>query len=395
MVKVYLKKNEGRIISSGGLWVFDNEIDHIDGTYNNGDIVEVYSYKQDFIGKGYINDNSKIRIRILTRNKDEEIDDDFFINKFTNAWNYRKKVMDTTSCRIVFSDSDRLPGLIVDKFNDVLVFEIDTLGMDVRKKQLVDCLLKVLNDDNQNIYKVYERSDARVRELEGLERVKGFLSQEFDTNILIDEYGVKLKVNIADGQKTGYFLDQKANHFAIRDLCKDARVLDCCTHTGGFALSAAKVAKQVIGIDASDLAIQQAQENSKLNGYKNTEFIVSDVFDYLIEAQENNDKYDVVILDPPAFTKSKNSVKNASKGYKEINYRAMKILNNGGILVTCSCSEYMPKDLFMKIILSAGNDAHKRLKLVETRSQDKDHPIILGNNVSEYLKCFIFEVNDR
>ena len=395
MSKVYLKKNEGRIISSGGLWVFDNEIDHIDGTYNNGDIVEVYSYKQDFIGKGYINDNSKIRIRILTRNKDEEIDDDFFINKFTNAWNYRKKVMDTTSCRIVFSDSDRLPGLIVDKFNDVLVFEIDTLGMDVRKKQLVDCLLKVLNDDNQNIYKVYERSDARVRELEGLERVKGFLSQEFDTNILIDEYGVKLKVNVADGQKTGYFLDQKANHFAIRDLCKDARVLDCCTHTGGFALSAAKVAKQVIGIDASDLAIEQAKQNSELNGYKNTDFIVSDVFDYLIKAEEDGEKFDVVILDPPAFTKSKNSVKNASKGYKEINYRAMKILNNGGILVTCSCSEYMPKDLFMKIMLSAGNDAHKRLKLVEARSQDRDHPIILGNNVSEYLKCLIFEVNDR
>lgn len=395
MVKVYLKKNEGRIISSGGLWVFDNEIDHIDGTYNNGDIVEVYSYKQDFIGKGYINDNSKIRIRILTRNKDEEIDDNFFINKFTNAWNYRKKVMDTTSCRIVFSDSDRLPGLIVDKFNDVLVFEIDTLGMNVRKKQLVDCLLKVLNDDNQNIYKVYERSDARVRELEGLERVKGFLSQEFDTNILIDEYGVKLKVNVADGQKTGYFLDQKANHFAIRDLCKDARVLDCCTHTGGFALSAAKVAKQVIGIDASDLAVEQAKQNSELNGYKNTDFIVSDVFDYLIKAEEDGEKFDVVILDPPAFTKSKNSVKNASKGYKEINYRAMKILNNGGILVTCSCSEYMPKDLFMKIILSAGNDAHKRLKLVEARSQDRDHPIILGNNVSEYLKCLIFEVNDR
>lgn len=395
MSKIYLKKNEGRIISSGGLWIFDNEIDHIDGNYNNGDIVEVYSYKDDFIGKGYINDNSKIRIRILTRNKDEEINDNFFINKFSKAWNYRKKVMDTKCCRIVFSDSDRLPGLIVDKFNDVLVLEIDTLGMDVRKKQLVDCLLKVLNDDSQNIYKVYERSDARVRELEGLERVKGFLSEEFDTNILIDEYGVKLKVNIADGQKTGYFLDQKANHYAIRGLCKGANVLDCCTHTGGFALSAARVADKVIGIDASDLAIEQAKENASINDYNNTKFIVSDVFDYLINAEENGDKYDVIILDPPAFTKSKNSVKNASKGYKEINYRAMKILNNGGILVTCSCSEYMPKDLFMKIILSAGNDAHKRLKLVEARSQDRDHPIILGNNVSEYLKCLIFEVNDR
>ena len=395
MTKIILKRNEGRTISAGGLWVFDNEIESIDGQYNNGDIVEVVSFKSDFIGKGYINDNSKIRIRILTRNINEEIDDDFFINKFRKAWNYRKKVIDTKCCRVVFSDSDRLPGLIVDKFNDVLVFEIDTLGMDIRKKQLVKCLLQVLNEDGLNINKVYERSDAKVRELEGLERIKGFLSESFDTNIEIDEYGVKLKVNVADGQKTGYFLDQKANHFMIRDLCKDARVLDCCTHTGGFALSAAKVAKEVIGIDASDLAIIQAQENSKLNNYTNTKFIVSDVFDYLNECEEKGERFDVIILDPPAFTKSKNSVKNASKGYKEINYRAMKLLNDGGILVTCSCSEYMPKDLFLKIILSAGNDAHKRLKLVETRSQDRDHPIILGNNVSEYLKCMIFEVNNR
>jgi len=395
MTKITLKRNEGRTISAGGLWVFDNEIESILGTYNNGDIVEVRSYKDDFIGYGYINDNSKIRIRILSRNINEEINDDFFIRRFKKAWDYRKKVIDTMCCRVVFSDSDKLPGLIVDKFNDVLVFEIDTLGMDIRKKQLVDCLLKVLNDDGLNIYKVYERSDARVRELEGLERIKGFLSKEFDTNIIVDEYGVKLSINIADGQKTGYFLDQKTNHYSIRDLCKDARVLDCCTHTGGFALSAAKCAKQVIGIDASELAIKQARDNALLNEYTNTTFVVSDVFDYLIEAEKNKEKFDVIILDPPAFTKSKNSVKNASKGYKEINYRAMKILNDGGILVSCSCSEYMPKELFLKIILSAGNDAHKRLKLVETRSQDRDHPIALGNNVSEYLKCMIFEVNER
>lgn len=395
MTIVTLKKNEGRTISSGGLWIFYNEIQDIKGEYNNGDIVEVESYKNDFIGYGYINDYSKIRIRILSRNKNEIIDDNFFIEKFKKAWNYRKKVIDTNCCRVVFSDSDRLPGLIVDKFNDVLVFEIDTLGMDVRKKQLVECLQKVLKEDGLNINKVYERSDTKVRELEGLERIKGFLSDPFDTNLLIDEYGVKLKINIADGQKTGYFLDQKTNHYAIRSLCDSARVLDCCTHTGGFALSAAKVAKEVIGIDTSELAIKQAIENSKLNNYTNTKFVVSDVFDYLIEQEKNNEKFDVVILDPPAFTKSKNSVKNASKGYKEINYRAMKILNDGGILITCSCSEYMPKDLFLKILLNAGNDAHKRLKLIETRSQDRDHPIILGNNVSEYLKCLIFEVNGR
>ena len=392
---VKLKKNEGRTISSGGLWIFDNEIDVIDGDYKNGDIVEVVSFKNDFIGYGYINDNSKIRIRILTRNKNEMIDEEFFKKRILDAWNYRKNVVEINCCRVVFSDSDRLPGLIIDKFEDVLVFEIDTLGMDVRKDILVKVTKEVFEEDGVNIKGIYERSDARVRTLEGLERIKGFLSEPFDTLIKVDENGVKLEVNIADGQKTGYFLDQKYNHLYIRNICKDKKVLDCCTHTGGFALSAAKVAKSVTGIDASDLAINQAIKNSELNGFKNTEFVVADVFDYLIEAEENNEKYDVIILDPPAFTKSKNSVKNASKGYKEINYRAMKLLKPGGFLVTCSCSEYMPRDLFMKIIVSAGNDAHKRLRLVESRTQGPDHPIIMGNNVSDYLKCIIVQVNDR
>jgi len=395
MIKVTLKRNEGRTVSSGGLWIFDNEIDKISGDYRNGDIVEVVSYKDDFIGYGYINDNSKIMIRLLSRNRKDVIDDAFFKRRFIDAWNYRKDVVETDCCRIVFSDSDRLPGLVVDKFNDILVFEFDSLGMDVRKKMLVDTLLEVLKEDGVLIKGVYERSDAKVRTLEGLERIKGFLSEPFDTDIEIMENGVKLKVDVAQGQKTGYFLDQKYNHLAIRHLCKDKIVLDCCTHTGGFALSAAKVARKVIGIDASDLAIKQARENSDLNGFNNTEFVVADVFDYLIEKQQNNERFDVIILDPPAFTKSKNSVKNASKGYKDINYRAMKLLSPGGFLVTCSCSEYMPRDLFMKIVLSAANDAHKRLRLVESRAQAPDHPIILGNNVSDYLKCAIFQVNDR
>ena len=395
MIKVTLKRNEGRTVSSGGLWIFDNEIDKISGDYRNGDIVEVVSYKDDFIGYGYINDNSKIMIRLLSRNRKDVIDDAFFKRRFIDAWNYRKDVVETDCCRIVFSDSDRLPGLVVDKFNDILVFEFDSLGMDVRKKMLVDTLLEVLKEDGVLIKGVYERSDAKVRTLEGLERIKGFLSEPFDTDIEIMENGVKLKVDVAQGQKTGYFLDQKYNHLAIRHLCKDKIVLDCCTHTGGFALSAAKVARKVIGIDASDLAIKQARENSDLNGFNNTEFVVADVFDYLIEKQQNVERFDVIILDPPAFTKSKNSVKNASKGYKDINYRAMKLLSPGGFLVTCSCSEYMPRDLFMKIVLSAANDAHKRLRLVESRAQAPDHPIILGNNVSDYLKCVIFQVNDR
>ena len=395
MVKVTLKKNEGRTISAGGLWVFDNEIDTVSDAYNNGDIVEVVSYKDDYLGYGYINDNSKIRIRLLSRNKEDVIDKQFFKNRFIDAWNYRKNVVDTSSCRIIFSDSDRLPGLIVDKFNDVLVFEIDTLGMDVRKEMLVETMLEVMREDNVPIKGCYERSDAKVRTLEGLERIKGFLTEEFDTNIEVIENGVKLHVNIADGQKTGYFLDQKYNHLAIRGICKDKKVLDCCTHTGGFALSAAVVAKDVTGIDASDLAIKQAEENARLNNFNNCKFEVADVFDYLIEKENEKELYDVVILDPPAFTKSKNSVKNAAKGYREINYRAMKIIKPGGFLVTCSCSEYMPKDLFTKLILDSANSAHKRLRLVESRFQGADHPIILGNNVSEYLKCMIFQVNNR
>ena len=395
MVKVTLKRNEGRTISAGGLWIFDNEIDQINGNYENGDIVEVVSFKDDFIGYGYINDHSKIRIRILSRNINDVIDEAFFKDRFSDAWNYRKSVVDTTCCRIVFSDSDRLPGLIVDKFNDILVFEIDTLGMDVRKDILVKVMKEVLKEDGVDIRGIYERSDARVRTLEGLERVKGFLSEPFDTLIEVDENGVKLEIDIDQGQKTGYFLDQKYNHLAIRKLCKGKKVLDCCTHTGGFALSAAMVAEKVIGIDASQLAIDQATRNSELNGFRNTEFIVADVFDYLIEMEQKKEKFDVIILDPPAFTKSKNSLKNASKGYKEINYRAMKLLKPGGFLVTCSCSEYMTRDLFMKVILSAANDSHRRLRLVESRAQAPDHPIILGNNVSEYLKCIIVQVNKR
>ena len=395
MIQVKLKRNEGRTISAGGLWVFDNEIETMNGEYQNGDIVEVVSYKEDYLGYGYINDNSKIEVRLLTRNKDEVINEEFFKQRIKDAWNYRKKVVETDCCRVVFSESDKLPGLIIDKFNDVLVFEIDTLGMDVRKDTLVKVVKEVFAEDNVYIKGIYERSDTKVRALEGLEKVKGFLSEEFDTNFEVEELGVKLKVDVADGQKTGYFLDQKYNHYAIRRICKDARVLDCCTHTGGFALSAATVAKEVIGIDASDLAIKQATENAKLNNFNNCKFVVADVFEYLDEASSNNEKFDVVILDPPAFTKSKASVKNASKGYRQINYDAMKIIKPGGFLVTCSCSEYMHRDMFMDVILQAANNAHKRLRLVENRAQAPDHPIVMGNNISEYLKCIIYQVNDR
>ena len=396
MVKIKLKKGEGRTISAGGLWVYDNEIAEADGSYLNGDIVEVVSYKDDFIGYGYINDHSKIRIRILSRHYQETIDDTFFHHLLEHALHYRLNVLDDlSSFRVVFSDADRLPGLIVDKYEDILVFEIDTLGMDIRKEILVKEILSVFQENGISIKGIYERSDSRVRALEGLEKVNGLLFGEVPEEVIIQENGIRFAVDIMNGQKTGHFLDQKENHYAIRNICRNRKVLDCCTHTGGFALSAALTAKEVIGIDASKTAIEQAIRNSELNGFHNTSFLVADIFDYLKQLEDTGERFDVIILDPPAFTKSKNSIRNASKGYREINYRAMKCLRSGGFLVTCSCSEYISRELFTQIILQSANDAHKRLKMTECRAQSKDHPIILGNNISEYLKCLIFEVNDR
>lgn len=395
MADIILRKGEGRTLRDGGCWIYDNEIKDTRGEYQNGDIVTVYSESGFFLGRGYINDNSKIRIRILSRNENELIDEEFFKRRIRSAFAYRKACMDISSCRLVYSDADRLPGLIVDKFNDILVVEIDTLGMDVRKAMIASSLLAVMKEEGIIIKGIYERSDTRVRTLEGLERVKGFIGEEFPTDVLIDEYGVKIMVDVADGQKTGYFLDQKANHNAIRKICEGKKVLDCFTHTGGFALSAAKVAKEVIGVDASERAIEQARLNASLNGFANISFLTADVFDYLPKLEEEKASFDVIILDPPAFTKSANSIKAASKGYREINMRAMKLIKDGGFLVTCSCSEYMNRDLFAKIILEAGNSVHKRLRLVEERYQDKDHPIVLGNNVSSYLKCMIIQINNR
>lgn len=395
MTKIYLFKNEGRTIRDGGLWVFDNEIERVEGSYINGDIVAVYSYNDYFLGYGYINDNSKIRIRLLSRDENDVIDEDFFRQRLLKAYNYRKDIIEGNSYRLVYSDADRLPGLIVDKFEDILVLEADTLGIDVRKEMIAKLLLEIYSNHNEKIRGIYERSDTRVRTLEGLERIKGFLTEEFDTNVIMDEYGVKIKVDVKDGQKTGYFLDQKANHNAIRRICRNKKVLDCFTHTGGFALSAALVAKEVIGVDASDVAIEMAKENAKLNNLNNVDFEVADVFDYLPSLEEKGEMFDVIVLDPPAFTKSANSVKQASKGYREINLRAMKLIKDGGYLVTCSCSEYMNKELFQKIIVEASKSAHKRLRLIEVRAQDGDHPIIMGNNISEYLKCIIVQVNNR
>ncbi len=397
MTNVTLKAGEGRTLRDGGCWIFDNEIAEVSGSYRNGDIVRVNDINQHFLGYGYLNDHSKIRIRILTRDENTTIDDEFWYSRLKDAYEYRKKIIDLNSCRLVYAEADRLPGLIIDKYNDVLVIQADTLGIDIRKEKLVKMMLDILEKDGITILGVYDRSDAKVRTLEGLDRLKGFLSEPFETKVLIEENGLNLEVDVANGQKTGYFLDQKLNRFAIRKICKDARVLDCFTHTGGFALNAgAGGAKEVIGLDSSELAVNQAKRNAELNKLEKTvRFFVADVFDQLPAYQKAGEKFDVIILDPPAFTKTAANLKNAIKGYREINRQAMRLLNPNGFLVTCSCSEYFNEDLFRKTILEAAKSEHKRLREVEFRMQAPDHPIVWGDNVSGYLKFAILEVVDR
>lgn len=394
MAVVHIKKGEGRSFKAGGFWIYDNEIEEIEGEFENGDIVEVVDFDGYFLGKGFINTNSKITVRIMTRRKDVEIDDAFIEKLVKAAVKYRVDTVDTTSCRLVFGEADYFPGLVVDKFSDVLVVESLALGIDRMKLKIIDLLKKELASYGMNIRGVYERSDAKVRLLEGMERVKGFIGEPFDTKVEIVENGVKYMVNVADGQKTGFFLDQKYNRAAIGRLCKGARVLDCFTHTGSFALNAAVCgAKSVLGVDASELGVEQARENAVLNNVQDrTEFVCRDVFELLPELVDAGEKFDVVILDPPAFTKSRNSVKNATKGYREINIKGMKLVKDGGYLATCSCSHFMTEELFAKTIGEAAKSAHKRLRQVEFRTQSPDHPILWAADESYYLKFYIFQV---
>ena len=393
---VTLKKGEGRTIKSGGMWIYDNEIASIMGEFEDGDIVIIHDFDGYPMGKGFINRNSKIRVRLMTRHADQEIDDEFLRMRIKDAWEYRKSTVDTSSCRIIFGEADFMPGLVVDKFSDVLVVQSLALGIDRYKIRIVEILKEILAEDGINIRGVYERSDAKVRKQEGMERIKGFIGEEFDTNVEIVENGVKYYVDVKEGQKTGFFLDQKYNREAIRKLCKGAKVLDCFTHTGSFALNAGQAgAKSVLGLDASELAVEQARKNAELNGLSDTvHFECADVFDKLPEFEEAGEKFDVVILDPPAFTKSRNSIKNAVKGYREINLRAMKLIKDGGFLATCSCSHFMDYDLFTKTIAQAASNVHKRLRQVEFRTQAPDHPILWAANESYYLKFYIFQVCD-
>ncbi len=394
MTIVTLKKGQGRNRKAGGLWIFDNEIESIMGRFTNGDIVEVHDFDGYKMGKGFINQNSKIRVRMLTKNADQEIDREFLQMRIQKAWDYRKQTVDTASCRVIFGEADFLPGFIVDKFEDVLAVQSLALGIDRLKLELTDILKETLAKDGVHIRGVYERSDAKVRVNEGLERIKGFIGEPFDTKVKISENGVKYIVDVKDGQKTGFFLDQKYNRLAIQKLCKGMTVLDCFTHTGSFALNAGIAgAKSVLGIDASESALQLAEENAKLNGLEQTvHFQCEDVFELLPELEKRGEKFDVVILDPPAFAKSRNSLKNAVKGYREINLRAMKLVKAGGFLSTCSCSHFMERELFAKTIQQAASGAHKRIRQVEYRAQSPDHPILWSADESFYLKFYILQI---
>lgn len=417
---VTLKKGEGRTIKAGGAWIFDNEIDTIVGTFTNGDIVTVHDFDGYPMGKGFINQNSKIRIRMMTRRADQEIDTEFLRMRVQNAWDYRKQVMaggndsvigvdeakktipgigttgrpDLNCCRIIFGEADFLPGLVVDKYADVLVVECLALGMEQFKETIVSLLKEILLADGIQIRGVYERSDANERKKEGLPKVKDFIGDAFDTNEEIVENGVHYIVDVVNGQKTGFFLDQKYNRLAMQRICKGKKVLDCFTHMGTFALNAGIAgATEVTGLDISEYAVQQARANATLNHLEDTvHFRCANVLDELPKLAAAGEKYDVVILDPPAFTKSRQATKNAIKGYREINMKGLKLVKDGGYLATCSCSHFMTQELLAKTVKEAAKATHKRLRQVEFRTQAADHPILWAADESYYLKFFVFQV---
>ena len=394
---VTLKKGEGRTIKAGGAWIFDNEIDTITGRFKNGEVVTVHDFDGYPMGKGFINQNSKIRIRMMTRKPDQEINEAFLKMRVKNAWEYRKTTVDTSSCRIIFGEADFLPGLVIDKYEDVLVVECLALGMEQFKEIIVNFLKEILAEDGIKIRGVYERSDANERTKEGLSKVKGFIGDAFDTNVEIVENGVHYMVDVANGQKTGFFLDQKYNRLAMQRICKGKKVLDCFTHMGTFALNAGIAgAADVTGLDISEYAVSQAEANARLNHLENTvHFRQANVLDELPKLAQAGEKYDVVILDPPAFTKSREATKNAIKGYREINMKGLKLVKDGGYLATCSCSHFITQELLAKTVKEAAKATHKRLRQVEFRTQAPDHPILWAADESYYLKFYIFQVVDE
>jgi len=389
MNKVFLKRKIAQRIANGHPWIFNNEVEKIENESVAGEIVEVFNHDRKFVGKGYINPQSQILVRLLTRTKSDEINEGFFLKRIRECWEYRKKLGYTENCRLVFGEADGLPQLIIDKFNDYFVIQTLALGIDKWKPAIVDALNRIFK-----VKGIYERNDVPVRELEGLPQQKGFLSSPFDTKIIIQENGLKFHVDLENGQKTGYFLDQRDNRRAIQHIVKNAEVLGAFTYTGTFEIHAAHYgAKSVIGLDISENAVQQANRNALLNGVENIcRFEAANAFDVLKQWSKENRQYDVVMLDPPAFTKSRQTIQKAITGYKEINLRGMKLIKPGGFLVTSSCTNLVGPELFLQTIDMAAKDARRKIRQVTFQAQASDHPIIWGLDTTQYLKFLIVQV---
>ena len=391
MTKVYLKKRIAPRIANGHPWIFANEVEKTEGDITPGGIVDVFYADKKFAGRGYINPQSQIIVRLLTR-KQEDINDQFIHNRILEAWHYRQKLGYTENCRLIFGEADYMPALIIDKFNDYFVIQTMALGMELWKPSITKALEAIFAPKG-----IYERNDVPVRELEGLQQKKGFLSAPFDTNILIKENGLQFHVDIENGQKTGYFLDQQDNRRAIQHIVKGADVLGAFTYTGTFEIHAAHYgAKQVLGLDISENAVAQANKNAQLNGLeKICRFETVNAFDVLKQWVKDGRQYDVVMLDPPAFTKSRENIQKAITGYKEINLRGMRLVKNGGFLVTSSCTNLVQPELFLQTIEMAAKDARKKIRQVVFNAQSSDHPIIWGMENTNYLKFLIVEVCDK
>lgn len=392
MKSIVLNKNISRRVESGHPWIFANEVNtgkEKDTNAQPGEIVDVYTFDKVFIGRGYYNPQSQISVRLLTRNKNENIDDTFFYNRIKAAWAYRQKIGYAENCRLIFGEADDMPQLIIDKFNDYFVIQTLALGMDVWKPAIVKALKQLFNPKG-----IYERNDVPVRELEGMEQQKGFLSESFDTNIIINENGIKFSVDIANGQKTGYFLDQQDNRRAIQHIVKDADVLGAFCYTGSFEISAAHFgAKSVLGLDISQSAIDMCNKNAAMNGLESIcKFECVNAFDVLKSWSKEDKRWDVVMLDPPSFTKSRSTIDKAVAGYKEINLRGIKLVKPGGFLVTSSCTNLVQPELFLDIIQMAAKDAKRKIRQVQFNAQSADHPIIRGQENTHYLKFLIVQV---
>ena len=374
-------------------WIFDNEIDDVIGSYSNGDLVDVISYKDKYIGTGYINDNSKIRVRIISRNTNDKFDIDFFERRVRYAIDYRKTILDDLSCcRLIFGEADYFSGLTIDKYNNILVSEVNSLAMEKNKDMIYKLIIKVLNEYGYTVDGIYERCDSLLRDKEGLDKYCGFYGEAPNYNsTVIVENDIKYYIDFENGQKTGFFLDQRFNRLAIRNIAKDRNVLDVCTCTGSFGLNASVGgAKSVTSVDISESSLEVAKRNAKENNLNNIEYVCSDAFDYLDSIKKG--EYDFIILDPPAFTKSRDSVNNAKKGYLELNYKAMKKLNRGDYLATCSCSHFMSESMFLDMLKEASKMAGVDIRIIESRKQSSDHPILLNVPETYYLKFFVLQI---